>query len=337
MEKEISISSSQGEKKIKKESSSERKKVSKQRRTESNRMRSLNYRKRKKDHYIFLENRVKELENEVSEQKQKLDKFKQVFDSLNILDSTRDSINKFIQDENFSFRGIPKLIEKAPELVNPIMIDESFNSVGPFGTLRILRLKKAFKLIIDDVLPINFKLMLKCFNEKTNEEMIHIAKSGLNRTRTQTKYMAKDEKLSVDTLIALPNYTKEFIDSWPSVLPLIRKHLIELKNIVRDLVKLRNKLFKRLSQAHQTINNEHLKFSKFDFAELAKMALKADDKDSLLNPFDLYNIRKRQKTDENDYETNSEFTEQCPSEIAKTKLVLLECFELTFLAIKKHQ
>lgn len=70
-----------------------------------------------------------------------LDKFKQVFDSLNILDSTRDSINKFIQDENFSFRGIPKLIEQAPELVNPIMIDESFNSVGPFGTQRILRLK----------------------------------------------------------------------------------------------------------------------------------------------------------------------------------------------------
>ena len=78
---------------------------------------------------------------------------------------------------------------------------------------------------------------------------------------------------------------------------------------------MRNKLFKKLSQAHQTFHSEDLKFSKFDFAELAKMAMKADDKDGLLNPFELFDIRKRQKTEEYDYETNSELTEQIPSDV----------------------
>lgn len=228
---------------------------------------------------------------------------------MNILDSTRTSIDRFIQDETFSFCGIPKLIDENPQLVNPIMIDESFNTVGPFGSQRISRLKKAFKVIIDDVLPVNFKLVLKCLNDKTNEEMIKIARSALNKSKTQSKYMISSEKLTVETLISTPNYTKEFIDSWHCILPIIRKHMFELKEVVKEIIKLRNKLFKTLSQTSEFMNNEDLKFSKFDFAELAKMATKASETEELMNPFDLYSLRKRQKNDERDYETNSDYTE----------------------------
>lgn len=84
---------------------------------------------------------MKELENEVNTLKQKMEKYEQVFERMNFMEETKKFISKFIQNENFSFCGIPNLIDKNPLLVNSIMIDETFQTIGPFGSERISRLK----------------------------------------------------------------------------------------------------------------------------------------------------------------------------------------------------
>ena len=110
--------------------------------------------------------KVKELENQVLLLKHQVDKYKQIIDSLNILEETKGDINKFVEDETFCNCGIPNLIDKNPVLVNSTMIDQMFDLVGPFGSERVSCLKKAFKIIIDNVLPLHAKMILKCLNEK---------------------------------------------------------------------------------------------------------------------------------------------------------------------------
>ena len=142
----------------------------------------------------------------------------------------------------------------------------------------------------------------------SNEDIIKVARDSLNKSRFDSKYDIKDEKLTVETLISLPNYTKEFIDNWHRHLPVVRKGLFQVKDTIKDLVKVRNKLLRSLQVVNEFVDESSRSFTKYDFAEMAKMSTKAQSQ-QLFNPYDLYSLRKRFKTEEDEYEINSEYTE----------------------------
>lgn len=250
-----------------------------------------------KQHYTILENKVKELEAQVDTLKHQVDRYKQIIDSLGLVEEAKGTINKFIEDETFLNCGIPSLVEKQPDLVNPIMIDQSFDLVGPFGTERIKTIKKGFKVIIDNCIPLHFKAFMILINLKSNDEIIQIAKEAMTRNTTTSKYEAKEEKLDLDSLIAVPKFGKEFVDSWCYHLPNIRKLLTGIKQDVQDMVKLRNRLFKKLKESHEYVSDAYGSYTKFDFAELSKVCMKAMN-EKLINPIMLYELESKCHDDE---------------------------------------
>jgi hypothetical protein len=267
------------------------------RRIRSNRIRSMNYRKRKREHYENLESKVKELECEVSTLKHKIEKYQQIIDSLNILEERKGEINQFVENETFSVCGIPNLIQKNPVLVNSTMLDQTLELVGPYGSERINAIQKSFKIIIDNSLPLHMKIILRCMNDKSNEEMIDIARESLNRAKTESKYLIKEEKLTVENLISLPKYTQRFIDSWKYHLPLIRKVLFDIKYNMKDLYNLKIQLLSNLKFLQDHLSDSFSTFTKYDYAEISKMAHRAQE-ENLLDLKSLWGIDESSIADE---------------------------------------
>jgi len=169
------------------------------------------------------------------------------------------------------------------------MIDQSFDLVGPYGSERISALEKSFKIIIENTLPVHIKIILKCLNEKTDEQIIDIARSSTVKGKTYSKYNIKDENLTTETLISNPKYTKEFIQSWKSHLPILREVLFGVKRNIQDMHQVKIELLQYLKSIHEHLNNSFNTFSKFDFAEMAKISTKADA-ENLLDPNELYEL-----------------------------------------------
>ena len=131
----------------------------------------------------------------------------------------------------------------------------------------------------------------------SDAEMLQIARDGLTKSKTDSKYNIKEEKMTVDTLISEPKYTKEFINSWHRHLPYVRKLLFDVKESVRSVVMWRNQLLKNLKLLHTYLSDSYDTYTKYDFAELAKISTKAHC-EKLMDPVDLWGLKQKCETKE---------------------------------------
>lgn len=140
-------------------------------------------------------------------------------------------------------------------MVRPTLLARSFDLVGPCGTERIKILKNAFKSILNNALPVDFKVILQCVRTNSIDEMVQIAQQSFSTSPKggESKYVAKSDKLTVADLIQLPNYRKEFVEKWPELLPETKQLLFNVAEVLRDIIRNRNSLFRGLRKVHQVL------------------------------------------------------------------------------------
>ena len=77
-----------------------------------------------------------------------------------------------IEEEKYEHSTIPKLIDNNPDTFRLTMIAQIRESIGTFGTERVRLLKNAFKVIIDNVIPLGVKSYLALFNQDDPSKLV---------------------------------------------------------------------------------------------------------------------------------------------------------------------
>jgi hypothetical protein len=80
------------------------------------------------------------------------------------------------EEEKFSEFELPKIIKTDPSKIKVTMIETVNRTMGPYGTVRIKKLKLLFKSIIENIIPDSAKIHLRVYKELSVREMIDCLK-----------------------------------------------------------------------------------------------------------------------------------------------------------------
>jgi hypothetical protein len=199
-------------------------------------------------------------------------------------------------EEDYGLNKIPQMIRADPNSVRFTMLETLRDRVGFYGSLRIKFLKKAFKLIIDNIIPEFMKTTMMSVLHLSHSEWIKKMSSNANASRKNykegpksNKYYFMDDCENIEPIIALCNATgKEF-----------KRKSVFLRRQVLKVVKARNSILTILKELHDSYDehNVYLYFEKDHYLKIMEASKKLSES-SAFNCFDMWSIKRKEANSE---------------------------------------
>jgi len=276
--------------------------------------RARNHRERKKKYgvhklnffryYEDLEQQIKILKEQVRRLISENDQLKNSSNYLNITNGAqKNRIMRLEEEEKFINEYIPRMIETDPDKFRYTLYDQSRELCFAFGSERVKVLKDAFRTIIDNVIPLQFKVFLTMFTQSTPARCIKLGKdkNKYNRTAykfhkattsasTTTKAGAKDGcGEDIEEILSRFTFSDRVLDQWKVSTDIFHGLLKKIRKNVKKLVKIRNVLFSLLKKIHDTFydNNVFDAYTRQDICQLGKLSTLMKGSD-LISPHKLW-------------------------------------------------
>lgn len=161
------------------------------------RVRAREHRERKKRYIQELEHEVKVLRERVDTLEQQLAEYKQITcetspKSMEESKAHQDGIDGLLEqlrsEEKFAHEDLPKLIKTNPDNIKLTMIAQTNEKVGEFGTVRINLLKECFKTIIENIIPVDTKMVVAILSKNSINKCRRSAESNIKNTKVSFHY-----------------------------------------------------------------------------------------------------------------------------------------------------
>ncbi|CAI2363965.1 unnamed protein product [Moneuplotes crassus] len=204
----------------------------------------------------------------------------------------------FKREDHFWKNTLPKLIEKNPEKVKFTLMDQNKELSGLNGKTRMSFLKTQFKNIIQNVIPFSELSLLYNFDSITIPEWAklreELAKPIPDLSKIKVPSNFKETKIS-------NQFTKFFTIHGEKIITNLR----EIRNQIRELVKVRNRMFKSMKKIKEIAVSSDYSYDKIDHIAARK---KWDQlKQKGINLFKILKINKKDPFKE--YTSEVEMTE----------------------------
>mmetsp|Transcript_12115 Transcript_12115/g.10737 ORF Transcript_12115/g.10737 Transcript_12115/m.10737 type:complete len:204 (-) Transcript_12115:116-727(-) len=191
-------------------------------------------------------------------------------------------------EENYFYKGIPNFIDKKPEEFRFSMYESCRENEGVSGSERIKLLKKGFRTIIENALPLQYKLYQALFTYVGLPRTVKLMKDKRRNMSSNRKaykfykaskdYEGNEEDDSKETKFRIKleeniykyTFSTTLINRWQTVGEETQQYLVSLKEYLHDLVNLRNKIFRLLFkiQEHFYTSNVYSGYTKNDMKQL---------------------------------------------------------------------
>ena len=221
----------------------------------SNKERAREHRSRKKAYYQQLEDKIFKLEEQVkalTEQNNELrDKLDKSSECKETAPSKTDSCLKLIKDEEVKPLQVPKILKSCPSQLRFTMVDQCKTLVSNYAADRIRLLKNPFRTIIENVIPLETKVLIACIDSLSVQKFVAIFKDK-KRVRKQ-KYKLEDSELKSDLEEALAKceFSDSLVDKWRTLGKDCKVVHLKLRTLMQKLVKVRNQIFTSLSSLNK--------------------------------------------------------------------------------------
>mmetsp|Transcript_19318 Transcript_19318/g.17136 ORF Transcript_19318/g.17136 Transcript_19318/m.17136 type:complete len:323 (-) Transcript_19318:45-1013(-) len=286
----------------------------------SNKERAKMHRQRKKQFYLQLETDNKQLKQDLinlKELNKRLEDRLAVFiNNSSVKDSAKgeesealsevgeevkfikkyESANliKLKRTEYFHYYILPRLCMENPEKIKLSLVEQNREEIGAYGDARVSFLKEQFNNIIENIVPTEMKFALMLGDFIPVSKFVRMARSKCNKF--QPNKLANSAFGRGILKITWSDRCLEFFKvSGTKYVNLMR----EVRENIQELVKLRNKTLNTLQDFIKCNVKENFytnyPYSKFDIASFAENMLKLQ-KENVFNKFDLFKIRKREKS-----------------------------------------
>lgn len=146
----------------------------------SNKQRAKEFRDRKRTYYEDMELKNQALEDEIRVLRCENQRLKTIIEFGNLGNPNMDvkSLEQRVQiQEQFALNELPVIMKSNKDDVWFEMIKNIKLTIGNFGTDRVKLIKEAFRLIIDNVVPLDTKTTIACFDKISVKKWISLAKA----------------------------------------------------------------------------------------------------------------------------------------------------------------
>lgn len=242
----------------------------------------------------------------------------------NIADDMKDGTKqKLIEEEKFINEELPKILDNNPDQFRYTMFERSRDLCGCYGTERVKVLRHAFRTIIQNILPLQFKVYLAMFTQSTIPKLIKLGRdknkynrrhykfrrvstmendtnTDINKPQLSEKSAGLEE--SIEEILDEFSFTDNILDHWERTAGQFHTNLKTLRGYVQKLVKTRNKILTLLKTMHEYFYDSDMYkgYSKKDISELGKLCQRMKGS-SYVSPHNLWMVSKK-TTAEDEYE-----------------------------------
>ena len=189
------------------------------------------HRERKKKYIQDLEEENRKLNLKVKELSEELNTLKQKYEhegsvrsykekksettsiTYTQVDSSYPQVNKFLKlknEEEFKYKGLPKMLKENPDMVKYSMIQQSRELVGVNGKYRVSFIKDQFKNILDNVVNLEARSAIVMYSKIPVSKWARIAGATPQKFNQKSRTGDKDFDEVVETEISedLINFVK---------------------------------------------------------------------------------------------------------------------------------
>ncbi|CAI2376447.1 unnamed protein product [Moneuplotes crassus] len=273
--------------------------------------RSKIHRQRKKKYYEDLERRVEELEEENK-------KLKASIQAISKMSPTNDLLTKLQQEEDFMYCVLPKIVTQNPDQFRMSMYETCRDAEGPYGSLRIQVIKDSFRKIIDNLMPLNFKVLLAAFSHVETKKLFDMARDKIRNDRILSKYYRAHTR-NQDTVNKCEERTEKrcrnryFIESsfykypfseaviscWSKVTNRTKKFCFTMRKLVKNLLKIRNQMLNEMKDIHNCFFEAKMyeSYSKQDLINFSALCNEFKGTE-IIEPSYLYELENKSSDDE---------------------------------------
>lgn len=224
----------------------------------SNKQRAKEFRDRKRTYYEDMELKNKALEDEIRVLRCENQRLKTIIEFGNLGNPNNDvkTLEQRVQiQEQFALNELPVIMKSNKDEVWFEMIKNIKLTIGNFGTDRVKLIKEAFRIIIDNVVPLDTKTTITCFDKVSVKKWISLAKA--QSTITKNKYKKPDPESTDYILNLLKNlsYSEVSIHLWENAGNEFKKELDNMRVLMKRLIKTRNLILNQMKSLHNFFSN----------------------------------------------------------------------------------
>lgn len=179
-----------------------------------------------------------------------------------------DAYYKLKKEELFYYKELPNIIEKNPDITRFTTVMQFSESVSYYGTERVRLIKKALKIFINNIMPLEWKMHLWAFNNLSFEKFEKLMKK---------KYLLKHDSTPQDKLyyyLSKQEFTDKWLNKWRVMHVKFKKNLLRVKSLIRSIIKARNEIFMIMQNWSDFLYNEDFyeSYGIKDFLALCKLS-----------------------------------------------------------------
>ena len=202
-------------------------------------------------------------------------------------------LRKLKEEQDFVTNILPKLLRDNPEKVKFTMLDQNRENLSSFSPLRVALIKKAFRIILENIAPLDTKLTIMYQKHLSHTEWQERVKRLNDGSFSTIPNFKNPAKVFNDVFLELEK-SEHLVKTWALVAKDYRVIIDELRANISNLVTARNGILKGLKkiQVFEDGSDIYMGMEKKHHLTVIEKCSKFKDHPQL-NIFELYNIKRK--------------------------------------------
>ena len=205
-----------------------------------------------------------------------------------------DLMAKLNNEENFLLETLPQMLRTEPEKVKFTLMDQTYQNLGPFSNSRVKLIKTLFRLILENVISLDTKVVIMNFKYLSHTEWqrrVEVSRKGKRYNFAKNDH--EPHKVFMDIFKELDS-SETSVKCWSAVAKKYRKLISNFKTQMNKFVAVRNKILTYLNQIHHFHDgtDTYMALNKKDHLLLTEKYKQVKDH-PMLNIFDMFDIKRK--------------------------------------------